>query len=299
MQDLNIIYANINSYIRKKTVINHFIQQNNIHCGLFVETKTRETSAVNYQNWNTVHHPGNIVNTNIRGGSLIQLHPDFKMIRANSPAINNVLNDCLHVAIPFLNEKLHIFLAYIHPTSMIEDPIFTKAALCKYAIIIGDFNVNNNRKKKQLDRFLCTTNFDIYRTEPTFIMPNNEDSTPDLILYTKNLENNFKKVSVTPDLGSDHLSIHIQFNMQSPPILSTQTIKYRFHKCKIEQVNSEMESYVNNHSEVNNEHVSEFATKLAKTILENTPKAENNYYTYELPPFIIKQLKLKRKLYRE
>lgn len=299
MQDLNILYSNINSFIKKKTVINHYIQTNDIHCALFVETKTRESSAINYQNWNIIHQPGNVVNTNLRGGSLIQLHPCFKLNKTNPPAINNALNSCLHITTPFLDDRLHIFLTYIHPMSLIEENIFIKAALCKYAIVIGDFNVCNNRKKKQLDKFIKTTNFEIYKTEPTFIMPNNEDSTPDLILYTNNLKNNFKKVTVIPDLGADHLGIQIQFDMQSPPTPCAQSTKFKFHRCKVDRVNAEIVNYISSNREVNKDHINEFATKLAKSILANSPRSENKYYTYELPPFIIKQIKLKRKLYRE
>lgn len=299
MQDLNIIYSNINSYSNKKSVINHFIQSNNISCALFVETKTKDNSAVGYRNWNVVHHPGNTLNTNLRGGSMIQLHPEIKLIKSNPVTINNPLNDCLHVAVPFTNDRLHIFLTYIHPTSLIEENIFSQASRCKYCIIIGDLNVNRVQKKRQLSRFLKTSNFEVYETEPTFIMPNNEDTTPDLILYSSNLKNNFKSVAVVPDLGSDHLAIQIKFDMQNTPIAQSNTPIYKFHKCDLKLVNEKMMRFIDETQEINRDHITGFNTNLSKIILDHTPKSESNFYSYELPPFIVKQIKLKRNMYRE
>ena len=69
-------------------------------------------------------------------------------------------NETLHMSIPFQGEKLHIFLVYNHPNSRIEDTIFTKAALYKYAIIIGDFNINR-AKRKHIDNFLNVCNFSV------------------------------------------------------------------------------------------------------------------------------------------
>lgn len=300
MENLNILYSNINSYNNKKRLINHYIQNNDVSCALFVETKTKNDSSVGYQNWNIIHHPGNIVNTNLRGGSLIQLNPRFKLIKTNAPAINNPLNDCLHIAVPFKNDQLHLFLVYFHPNSLIEETVFTKAALCKYSIIIGDFNVNNSRKRKQLTRFLNTSGFSKYETEPTFIMPNNNDTTPDLLLYSTNLENNIKKVKVIADLGADHLGIQLSFDMEAALTTYGNNLeRYKFHKCDVEQVNAQMKNFINRNRTINEAYISEFNSKLSATIQENTPKSNCGFYKYELPPFIIKQIKLKRKLYRE
>lgn len=300
MSDLKIIYSNINSYIGKKSQVNHYIQNHDISCALFVETKTRRESPTSYQDWSVIHHPGNVVNTNLRGGSIIQMHPRLKLGKSNPPSINSPLNDCLHVTTPFRDEQLHIFLVYIHPTSLIEETILTKAVLYRYSLIIGDFNVNSSQKKRQLNRFLNSTNFEKYDTGPTFIMPNNNDSTPDLILYSDNLINSIKKVKLTPDLGADHLGIQIDLDTQSnTAIYDPGTIRYKFHKCKVEEVNRKMEDYLENNPEMSEIHINELNNSLSEIILENTPKQEGRFYKYELPPFILKQIKRKRRMYRE
>lgn len=50
--------------------------------------------------------------------------------------------------IPFQKDKLHILLIYNHPKFKIEKTIFTEVSLYKYSIVIGDLNMNNDRKKK-------------------------------------------------------------------------------------------------------------------------------------------------------
>lgn len=300
MASLNILYSNINSYVGKKRLINHFIQKNDVSCAMFVETKTSPDSEVRYQGWNTVHQPGNVLNTNLRGGCLIQLNPRYKLIKENPPVINNPSNNCMHVAIPFKNDRLHIFLVYIHPNSLIEETIFTKAALYKYCIVVGDFNVNNQQKKRQMNRFLSSTSFEQHKTDPTFIMPNNNDTTPDLILYTGNLKYNIKKVELVPDLGADHLGFQINFNMNmaSPPVQNS-TIKYKFHKSNMERINHNIQRYIEKNQTIDQKHIGDFNTAVSKAILENTPTAEVKQYKYELPPFIVHQIKYKRRLYRE
>lgn len=42
-----------------------------------------------------------------------------------------------------------------------------------------------------------------------------------------------------------------------------------------------------------------FNIELTSQILENTPKTKYQYYTHELPPFIIRLIKKKRQMYRE
>lgn len=114
MSSINILYANINSYPRKRHIINNYIEKNNIQCALFVESKIKKDSTTNYRNWQVLQYEGNQIHNHTRGGSLIQVHPDIPMGKANSPRINNPLNECLHFTIPFHNDKLHIFLVYIH-----------------------------------------------------------------------------------------------------------------------------------------------------------------------------------------
>lgn len=267
---------------------------------MFVETKTKTDSTIAFQNWNLIHHPGNVINTNIRGGSLLQMHPYFKLTKSNAPAINNPLNDCIHISIPFQDEQLHFFLVYNHPTSIVEESIFRMATIHKYSIIIGDLNINTNQKKRHLSQFLTNADFKVYQTDPTFIMPNNDnDTTPDMIIYSSNLTNIFNKVELVPDLGSDHLAIHLQLKLTATIDIEDIPTKYRYHKCNIERVNTEMKKYLENLGEINERHITNFNNTLAKIILANTPKFKRQYYNYELPPFIIRVIKLKRKMYRE
>lgn len=106
---------------------------------------------------------------------------------------------CCISQFPTRNDSLHIFLVYIHPNSIIEENIFIKARLCKYSVVI-DFNLNKT-KSKQLRRFLEGGIFTRIHTNPTFLMENNPDSTPDIILQTSNLKNSFIEVELVADLG--------------------------------------------------------------------------------------------------
>lgn len=271
-QSLNIIYNNINSFIPKKHLINNFIENNDIDCALFVETKIKKEVAVKYRNWNIVQIHGNVIN-NARGGSLALLKHNFKMRKENAPITNNRLNEALHFSIPFMDNHLHVFLLYIHPLYNIDDTILTKARMFKYAIIIGDFNLNRT-KSKQLKTFLFNSDFKKILTEPTFLMPNNTDSTPDLILHTNNLTNNFTEVKLVTDLGSDHLGIKIKFNMLQTPIAEpTRIVKYLYDRCNMTTINERHSNYVKQREDepVTEQAVNSFYKYLQNTILENTP----------------------------
>lgn len=297
---LKLLYTNVNSYTGKRYIINNTIERYKINCALFVESKTKPENNTNYRNWNIIRQDGNIANTNIRGGSLVQAYPNLKLGKKNAPRINNPLNNCLHFTMAFNGEILHTFLVYIHPTSQIEETIFTMAAQCKYAIIIGDFNCNTPLKRKQLSNFVKNSQFVKADISPTFIMPNNQDSTPDVLLYTQNISNNISKIDVLPDIGSDHLSILIEMDLkQNTPTMPT--IKYKFEKCNIEKVNKEMMTHIttNEDVQITSSKITEFNTKLTQTVIEHTPTSSTNYYTHELPPFIIKLIKYKRRLYRQ
>lgn len=299
MSICNILYANINSYTGKKHLINNYIENNNVQCAMFVETKTKKDSNTSYRDWNTLRYDGNQLHNHARGGSLVQTHPNLKMGKANPPRINNPLNECLHFTIPFLEDKLHIFLVYIHPHSRIEENVFTMSTLYKYSLIVGDFNVNNRAKKRQLNSFLQNTDFCKYNTPPTFLMQHNNDSTPDIVLHTSNIKNNLK-VELTPDLCSDHLSLHISLDNQRP-VVHNRLMRYNFAKTDINKINSTMTEYVNvrQEQEINEEIITQFNSKLAESFIENTPLKEIKYYTHELPPFIMQLIKRKRKMYRE
>lgn len=297
----NLLYTNVNSYSPKRHLINHTIEKYDIKCALFVESKTKAEANTQYRNWNILRHDGNIANANIRGGSLVQAHPSLKLGKANPPCINNGLNDVIHCTIPFKEDKLHIFLVYIHPTSSIEGAILNMAARFKYTIIIGDFNVNNAAKKKQLNDFIRNTNFVKASTPPTFIMPNNNDTTPDLILHTKNISNNLRKIDVLPDIGADHLSIMISFDSQNAIIPEDPITKYKFFKCNIDAVNEEIIQYIDliQNTEITLDTITNFNSKLQESILHNTPSSQQHQFTHELPPYIVKLIKYKRKIYRE
>lgn len=298
MSDINILYSNINSYTKKKHLINNYIENNNISCAMFVEAKINNKSNTSYRDWTVLRQEGNQLHNYTRGGSLIQSHPELKMGKENPPRINNPLNECLHFNIPFLEDKLHIFLVYIHPNARIEENIFTKSTLYKYSIIVGDFNASNNRlKKRQINNFIQNTNFSKYDTPPTFIMPNNNDSTPDCLLYSDNIKNNIQ-VELTPDLCSDHLGFKIKIDTQKP-ITHKRVMKFNLKKTNINKVNETMLNYLDNSRHIDKEHITNFNSKLSETIIQNTPKTEMKYYTHELPPFIIQLIKRKRKMYRE
>lgn len=296
---LKILYANLNNYTSKKHIIGHYIEQNNINCALFVETKTNNQSNTSYKNWNILQQNGlTIMNT--RGGSLAQIDPKLKMRKENAPRINNPLNEVTHFSIPFLEDRLHILLLYNHPNAAkIEDTVFTKATLYKYCLIIGDFNPGKNRTKNtQIQDFLSHTNFKKASTPPTFIMQNNPDSTPDLIFYTKNLENSITTIITTPDICSDHLAIQIDVNMKTlPPI--EDDIKINLKKCNINKVNQELLELVLHNPQPNENSIKKFNNCISEAVTKHSPKFRKNCHIYQLPPFIIRLIKNKRKMYRE
>lgn len=296
MDRINFIYANINSYASKKHLIHYFAQTNNIDCIMCVETKLRgNTTPLN--SWEIIQQNGNVVNANIRGGSLVQANSNLKLGKANPPVINNNLNSCLHFTIPFQANKLHVFLVYIHPTSPIDDTIFTKAALYEYSVIIGDLNPDA-RKKQQIDFFTQNSNFVRIKTPPTFIMANNPSSTPDVILCTKNIKNNINTV-LTPDLGSDHLAILWSLDIKLPPQKECiGEIRYNLEKCNMDVVNREMQTFLQVQEEMSEPFIEKFNKKLTEVVQQNSPKFKNKFFNYDLPPFIIALIKKKRQLYR-
>ena len=294
-----ILYANVNSYSPKKHLINYTLEDRNINCALFVETKTKPDSNTTYRDWVVIQRNGNIVNQNVRGGSLIQVSPNLRPRKANPPAVNNPLNEISHFAIPFQKDFLHIFLCYIHPTSAIEESLFTKAALYKYSLIIGDLNINRF-KAKQIKTFRDNSLFLQAATPATFIMANNPDSTPDIILYSKNLHSNIASIQTVPDISSDHLGFEVTIDLLAP-IPEDNQYKINLAKCKMEVVNQKMRNFMYNHEEttITENFITEFNDRLSQTILEESPKVKIKHYITELPPYIIRLIKNKRKMYRE
>ena len=184
------------------------------------------------------------------------------------------------------------------PTALIDETIFTKAALYKYSIIVGDFNVNK-AKLKQIKIFLDNSTFKKAVTPPTFIMTNNPDSSPDLILYTENMKKNISIQTVT-DIGSDHLGFEIVVDIKKA-ILEEQLYKINTNKCNTTNLNQKLSAFLldNRNTSMSETFIEDFDNKLSKTVLEESPKTKITHYIYELPPYIIGLIKTKRKMYRE
>lgn len=284
----------------RKHLINNFIEQNNISCSLFVESKIDETHNVNYNDWTTFTKIGHKIQ-NIRGGSIIQCHPSLHARRDNPPAIRNQMNEVTHFTTPFQNEKLHIFLVYFHPNSTLEETVFTKASLYKYSIIIGDFNATTKKKLDQINEFVKNSKFSKAETGPTFIMSNNQDSTPDLLLYTENIKSNIVKVELIPDLAPDHLGMVVDIDMQLEPHEQTEKITYNYKLSNILKINKELELFIENNENTpfSEQYIEDFNRKLSETIRKHTPVKKRHIFLHELPPYIIKLIKHKRKIYRE
>lgn len=98
------MYANVNSYGNKSHLIKHVIEKSQINGTAFVETKHVPTTNIRYRDWSVVDHKGNIYNTNVRGGSILQFHPHTKMRKENAPRINDAKNDALHISIPYRDD---------------------------------------------------------------------------------------------------------------------------------------------------------------------------------------------------
>ncbi|XP_045460096.1 uncharacterized protein LOC123670624 isoform X1 [Harmonia axyridis] len=295
--EIKILYNNINSYMPKKYLVNNFIETNDIKSTMFVEAQIKEEHSTGYRDWDTIHRIGHKIN-NTRGGSLVQCHPSLKMGKNNCPVINNNLNEALHFTTPFKEENLHIFLVYIHPRAKIEETIFTKAALYKYSIIVGDFNPNE-AKNKQIKKFLQNDAFKKFTTPPTFL-ENNPDSTRDLLFYPTNLRKNIKNVDLAADLGSDHLSMVITLDMQSQPDNIKGKKSLQFDKCKLDRVNQDMKQFIDLHknSRIDENYISLFNEELSDCIVRYTFLKTHHPFLHELPPYIIKMIKNKRKMYR-
>lgn len=294
----NLFYNNINGFNKRKHQLYHYIQNESIDCVLLVETKTRPSDRFEYQHWKTINKQGYQLTNHPRGGSLVQAAPKLKLIKENPPRLNNPLNECIHFALPFEKEKLHIFLIYIHHTSKIEETIFTKASLYKYSMIIGDWNFNN-RKNKQLDNFLRNANFIKGETAPTFLMQNNTDSTPDAIVYSKNLKDCIKKIEVVPDLGSDHLGFRVELDLKTE-LTEEKARRLNYAKSNLPKINAEIIQFIAEQEQtisINQVHM--FNQKVSEIIKQNTPLSKQSHFGYPLPPFIIRLIKEKRKMLRE
>lgn len=69
---------------------------------MFVEAKIKDSDNTQYRNWTKLQEIGHQIQ-NTRGGSLVQCHPSIRCGKANSPIINNPLNEVTHFSLPFKN----------------------------------------------------------------------------------------------------------------------------------------------------------------------------------------------------
>lgn len=291
---IKIIYANINGYKSKKLQLFNYIENNNVDGCMLVETKTKSEDTAAYRNWQYICKHGHTTN-NARGGALTLFSPKIRLGKANPPSLNNPLNDCIHFTIPFMNEKIHILLTYIHPHSDLENNILTKAAQYKYVIIIGDINANK-RKNKQLNTFLDTTDFIIRHTPPTFLMTNNKDTTPDVLIHTSNLTPYINDIDVTNELGSDHLAITFTINLQINLPTTNAPIKLNLNKTDIPKIVAHMENYTQ--TVQTDPKIEDIQNELTKAIRKHSPPEKRSFFLHRLPKYILTLIKQKREMYR-
>ncbi|XP_044765008.1 uncharacterized protein LOC123321460 isoform X1 [Coccinella septempunctata] len=129
-------------------------------------------------------------------------------------------------------------------------------------------------------------------------MKNNPDSTPALLMCTRNIRDNILNVTLTPDLGSNHLGIEFLLDTGKEPEEYTQETITLYEKCNIEEVNRRM-LFIEPQMEITPEHITLFHNALSRTITEETPTLKKQYFRQTLPPYIIKLIRAKKHLYRE
>lgn len=132
-------------------------------------------------------------------------------------------------------------------------------------------------------------------------MNNNPDSTPDLVFYSANLCNTIKDIELVTDLGSDHLAMMITLNLLIQPEATPERRTLQYDKCEIDKVSEDMSQFINTHryTKMNETYISLFNKGLSASILRHTPVKRYHPFLHELPPFIIRMIKNKRKMYRE
>lgn len=294
---LKLVYANINGLYQKKQVLYNYLERYDIDGCMLVETKTKIDQTPSYRNWQFLCKHGSVLN-NARGGAAALFKPNARIGKANPPSLNNPLNECLHFTIPYGNDKIHFFLVYIHPFSDIEQNIFNKVNLYKHAIVIGDFNINR-RKSKQLKTFLENSDFIRRETPPTFLMPENDDTTPDLLLHTTNLTNLIDNIQLTNELGSDHLAITFEIDltvMQHPIPDIANREKLNLSQTDVSKVSTDVHNHLHLTTEtITLEHIQ---SKISHAVRKFSPTRKVGFYQHTLPRFILRLIKQKRELYR-
>lgn len=132
-------------------------------------------------------------------------------------------------------------------------------------------------------------------------MPNNRDTTPDIIFCTENIKSHITNLEVIPDIRSDHLSIIFTFNTNNPISPAANPVMYNFHRSDVQHINQEINYFLEEHQHhaISEQLIGAFNNKLEASIADNTPKCKHQFFPHTLPPFIVKQIKIKRQLYRE
>ena len=74
-------------------------------------------------------------------------------------------------------------------------------------------------------------------------MTNNADTTPDRIFYSSNIRDAIKKLELTPDLGSDHLSLVVSIDLNTALPTKIIETKMNYRKANIENINAEVQTY--------------------------------------------------------
>lgn len=103
-------YGNVDCYRNKSYLIKQLTEEHQVNCTAFVETKNDATTNINYRDWIVITHHGNRINTNLRGGSIMQFNRATGIRKENAPRINNPYNDALHISIPFLDDTSRNYL---------------------------------------------------------------------------------------------------------------------------------------------------------------------------------------------
>lgn len=114
-------------------------------------------------------------------------------------------------------------------------------------------------------------NFTKANTAPTFLMQNNEDTTPDAIIYSKNLQEYIGGIDIVSDLGSDHMGFKIELNLQIN-VTEEQCEKPNYIKSDINNINSSLINYINQQEPgISPQKILNFNKRVSEVIKQNTP----------------------------
>lgn len=119
-------------------------------------------------------------------------------------------------------------------------------------------------------------------------MPNNRDTTPDLIFCTENIRTDIASLEVIPDIGSDHLAILLTLDTSNLTRQCASPKEQNFTQADVQKINQDINCFLEHQNTTIREHLIEvFNNKLAATIVDNTPKQKRQPFLHTLPPFII------------